>query len=80
MKKQNIFDLLCDDLILEVNTKIENFKKCTQKLGDEINKAGIEWKDEKFQELTKTLIVRHLYLCDSSTTCLAHCKSYALTV
>lgn len=28
MKKQNILDLLCDDLILEVNTKIENFKKC----------------------------------------------------
>lgn len=28
MKKQNILDLLCDDLVLEINTKIENFDKC----------------------------------------------------
>jgi len=37
-------------------------------------------KTRYFQEFTKTLIVRHLYLCDISTTYLAHCKSYALMV
>ena len=28
MKKQNILDLLCDDLILEINKKQDNFNKC----------------------------------------------------
>lgn len=28
MKKQNILELLCEDLILEINKKEENFKKC----------------------------------------------------
>ncbi len=34
---------------------IEEFKKSTQNLGNEINRAGIEWRDEKFQELTKAI-------------------------
>lgn len=34
---------------------IEELKKCTQNLGNEINRAGINWKDKKFQELTKSI-------------------------
>ena len=34
---------------------IESFKKCTQNLVNEINRAGVEWRDEKFRELTKAI-------------------------
>lgn len=38
-----------------VQKDIEEFKICIQELGNKVNQAGIEWKDEKFQELTKAI-------------------------
>lgn len=34
---------------------IEEFRTCIQELENQINKAGIEWRDEKFQALTKAI-------------------------
>lgn len=38
-----------------VQKDIEKFKICIQELGNKVNQAGIEWKDEKFHELTKAI-------------------------
>ena len=38
-----------------VQKDIEEFKKCIEELGNKVNQAGIEWKDEKFQALTKAI-------------------------
>ena len=50
MKKQNIFDLLCDDLILEVNTKIENFKKCIEDFNKCVDNNIIPFLVERHEE------------------------------
>lgn len=34
---------------------IEKIQQCTQSLVEQINKAGVEWKDEKYQQLTEAI-------------------------
>lgn len=43
MKKQNILDLLCDDLILEINQKQENFNKCINNFDECVEKNIIPY-------------------------------------
>jgi len=50
MKKQNILDLLCDDLIVEVNTKIENFKKCIEDFDKCVDNNIIPFLVERHEE------------------------------